>query len=97
LADHLSLRSPFGAGVETTSGSLLCFLLACAEFGPSFLPQAQAELDRVVGRDRLPTFEDEGELPFVQAVVKEVLRWRPIAVLGVSPRARSTVGEKGVS
>ena len=25
--------TPFGAGVETTMGSLLCFLLACAEFG----------------------------------------------------------------
>ncbi len=75
--------TPFGAGVETTSGTLLCFLLACAQFGPGFIPQAQAELDRVVGADRLPTFEDEDELPFIRAIVKETLRWRPIAVLGV--------------
>jgi cytochrome P450 len=76
--------TPFGAGVETTSGTLLCFLLACAEFGHRFIPQAQAELDKVVGSDRLPTFDDEEDLPFIRAIVKETLRWRPIAVLGVS-------------
>lgn len=59
-------------------------MLACAEFGPSFIPKAQAELDRVVGSDRLPTFEDLEELPYVRAIVNETLRWRPIAVLGVS-------------
>ena len=90
--------TPFGAGVETTSGTLLCFLLACAEFGPSFIPQAQAELDSVVGSDRLPTFEDEEDLPFVRAVVKETLRWRPIAVLGVSwPVTGSARGMTGGS
>lgn len=76
--------TPFGAGVDTSSGTLISFMLACAEFGPSFIPKAQAELDRVVGSDRLPTFEDLEELPYVRAVVNETLRWRPIAVLGVS-------------
>ena len=75
--------TPFGAGVETSSGTLLCFILACAEFGDSFIKRAQDEIDAAVGGDRLPNFGDYDELPFVQAVVKEVLRWRPIAVLGV--------------
>ena len=38
--------------------------------------------DAVVGAARLPTFEDEAVLPYVRALVKEVLRWRPVAVLG---------------
>ncbi len=76
--------TPFGAGVETSSGTLLCFLLACAEFGQTFIKRAQEEIDGVVGSDRLPSFDDYEELPFVQAIVKETLRWRPIAVLGVS-------------
>ncbi|KAI5865315.1 cytochrome P450 [Durotheca rogersii] len=79
--------SPFGAGVETSSGSIASFLLACVRFGPRFIPQAQAELDRVVGRDRLPTFEDLPLMPYVKAVASETLRWRPIAVLGGTPHA----------
>jgi hypothetical protein len=35
------------------------------------------ELDKVVG-DRMPEFEDVPRLPTCQAVIKEVLRWRPV-------------------
>ncbi|GAA5975296.1 hypothetical protein JCM11641_005927 [Rhodosporidiobolus odoratus] len=79
--------TPFGAGVETSSGTLLSFFLACAHAGSSFVPKAREELDRVVGPDRLPTFEDFEDLPYVRAVVNETLRWRPIAVLGGTPHA----------
>jgi hypothetical protein len=34
----------------------------------------QAELDSVVGRDRMPTFNDERSLPFLGAFIKEVTR-----------------------
>jgi cytochrome P450 len=44
---------------------------------------AQAEIDRVVGQDRLPTYSDRLSLPYVEAVYKEVLRWHPVAPLGV--------------
>lgn len=60
-------------------------MLACAAFGPSFIPKAQKELDAVVGPDRMPTFEDFEELPFIRAIVNETLRWRPVAVLGGTP------------
>ncbi|KAI2603637.1 cytochrome P450 [Hypoxylon sp. NC1633] len=79
--------SPFGAGVETSAGSLASFLLACVKFGPKFIPEAQAELDAVVGSDRLPTFEDLSRLPYIHAVTSETLRWRPVAVLGGTPHA----------
>jgi hypothetical protein len=44
--------------------------------------KAQHELDSVIGRDRLPTFEDRPRLPFIDAVCKETLRWRPIVPVG---------------
>jgi len=82
-----AVATPFGAGVETSSGTLLSFMLACAEFGPSFIPKAQQELDVVVGKDRLPTFDDYEDLPYIRAVVNETMRWRPVAVLGGTPHA----------
>lgn len=50
---------------------------------PSVMRKAQAELDAVVGQGRAPTFEDMPNLPYIRAMVKETLRWRPIAPLGM--------------
>jgi cytochrome P450 len=41
---------------------------------PDVVAKAQAELDAVVGPDRLPTFSDEGQLKYLEAVIKEVHR-----------------------
>ncbi|KIY43101.1 cytochrome P450 [Fistulina hepatica ATCC 64428] len=49
--------------------------------------KAQDELDEVVGRERLPTFEDKERLPYIRAMVKEILRRRPVGPLGVPRRA----------
>lgn len=51
---------------------------------PSIQSRAQAEVDSFIGRDRLPTVEDfeRGELKYVDALIKEVLRWAPVAPLG---------------
>jgi cytochrome P450 len=46
------------------------------------------ELDRVVGADRLPTWDDEQNLPYLRALIKEVHRWAPITSLSV-PHATS--------
>jgi len=44
---------------------------------PEAQSRAHAELDEVVGRERLPTFADYPHLPYIRAMVKEILRWRP--------------------
>lgn len=49
---------------------------------PRVLKKAQAEIDAVVGRDRVPSFDDWDKLPYINCCVKECLRWRPVAVLG---------------
>lgn len=37
---------------------------------PEIQAKAHAELDRVVGRGRLPTVEDEKNMPYIHAIVK---------------------------
>ena len=50
---------------------------------PEIQKRAQDELDTVVGRSRTPTFADAPNLPYIQALVKESLRWRPVLPLGI--------------
>ena len=50
---------------------------------PEVLKKAQAELDAVVGPDRLPDWDDQASLPYVTAVVKETLRWQNVLPLSV--------------
>jgi cytochrome P450 len=54
---------------------------------PETQARAHAELDAVVGRARLPTFADYPNLPYIRAMVKEAMRWRPVAPLGFSHRS----------
>jgi hypothetical protein len=42
---------------------------------PEVFAKAQAEIDRVVGTDRLPDFQDRTSLPYVESLVKEVYRY----------------------
>jgi len=78
--------SLFGAGSDTTASTLCTAFLAIITH-PETLHAAHAELDAVVGSERSPAFEDEPNLPYIRALVKEVLRWRPVAVLGGTPHA----------
>lgn len=52
---------------------------------PEVMARAQAELDAVVGSGRLPRFSDRPNLPYIDAMVLESLRWHPVAPLGMSP------------
>ncbi|PPQ80417.1 hypothetical protein CVT25_001725 [Psilocybe cyanescens] len=60
-------------GVHSTSGIIQWFL-ALIPSHPEVLHRAQNDLDQVVGRSRWPTFEDEANLPYVRAIIKEVQR-----------------------
>ncbi|KAG1729295.1 cytochrome P450 [Suillus occidentalis] len=62
---------------ETTTSTLMTFALAMVLY-PEVQRRAQAEIDSVVGEDRLPTFEDRVSLPYVEAVLRETFRWHPI-------------------
>jgi cytochrome P450 len=78
--------SLFGAGSDTTASTLCSAFLALVT-NTETLHAAHAELDTVVGKSRTPIFDDEKSLPYIRALCKEVLRWRPVAVLGGTPHA----------
>jgi hypothetical protein len=49
---------------------------------PEVQKKAQAEIDAVVGPDRFPDFHDRPSLPYINAILKEVLRWNLVVPLG---------------
>ncbi|KAF7341634.1 Cytochrome P450 2B11 [Mycena sanguinolenta] len=65
-----------------TAHSMHTFILACILY-PEWIPRAQREIDAIVGKDRLPSFKDRPHLPYVEAIMRETLRWRPVARFGV--------------
>lgn len=66
-----------------TVSSIACFFLAMALF-PEVQRKAQQELDKVVGNNLLPQFNDRENLPYINALVKEVLRWHPVVPMNVA-------------
>ena len=71
----------YAAGADTTVSSIIGCILAILLY-PSVQRKAQAEIDEVIGGGRLPQFEDRERLPYVNALVKETLRWRVSAPIG---------------
>ncbi|KAJ7609994.1 cytochrome P450 [Mycena polygramma] len=74
--------SMYAAGSDTTVTVLATFFLAMLA-NPEAQKKAQLEIDSVTGQARLPDFNDEVHLPYVSALVKEVLRWNAVAPIGV--------------
>lgn len=64
-----------------TVSAEMTFVLAMALW-PSVQRKAQAELDSVVGPDRLPTFADVAQMPYLNALYLEILRWNQVVPLG---------------
>ncbi|KAH7342129.1 cytochrome P450 [Rhizoctonia solani] len=69
-------------GTDTTISTLLMFILAMVLY-PEVQKKAQAELDSVIGNTRLPTFDDQDRLVYIDRLVQETLRWGPIAPLAL--------------
>ncbi|KAF2003838.1 cytochrome P450 [Amniculicola lignicola CBS 123094] len=69
------------AGALTIAAPMQTFCLAMCYY-PQYLPMLQEEVDRVCG-DRLPVAEDRPNLPFLRAVIRESLRWRPPVPTGI--------------
>ncbi|KAG8722198.1 hypothetical protein FRC09_006638 [Ceratobasidium sp. 395] len=72
----------FAAGTDTTSNTILVFFMAMILF-PKTQQMAQAEIDAVIGSDRLPEMDDRPRLVYVERLIQEVLRWRPVTPTGI--------------
>jgi len=72
----------YGAGTETTANIFIEFILAMVKY-PHVYKKAQEEIDRVIGSEKLPDFDDRESLPYLNCVIKELYRWHPPTPLGV--------------
>ncbi|XP_002740007.2 cytochrome P450 1B1-like [Saccoglossus kowalevskii] len=77
-----TLSNLFGAGYDTTSKTLYISLVYMIIY-PDIQRKVHEEIDRVVGRDRLPKSSDRPSMPFTDAVIQEVLRDSSIAAMGI--------------
>lgn len=62
---------------------------------PEVQARAHAEIDSVIGKGQLPTFADRDSLPYITAIVKETIRWQPVAPLAVPRQLRESDEYKG--
>ncbi|KAI0087992.1 cytochrome P450 [Irpex rosettiformis] len=83
----------YGGGVDTTYSVVLNAILAMMQY-PEVQRTAQAELDRIIG-DRLPTIADRESTPYLNALIKEAMRWYPPVPLGLAHRSAEDVIYKG--
>ena len=74
------------AGTDTSAQTVNWFLLLMANH-PEVQAKVHEELDRVVGRDALPTVDDRTRLPYVFACLAESMRYRTIGPLGLPHKA----------
>ena len=64
-----------------TATLMTWFMLAMIAY-PDVQKKCQEELDRVIGRSRMPTFRDKESLPYIRATVRELFRWRATVPIG---------------
>jgi len=60
----------------------MTFFLAATLY-PEVVRLAQEELDEILDGERLPELSDKPQLPYISAIVKEVLRWGPPSPMGM--------------
>ncbi|KAF8553151.1 cytochrome P450, partial [Imleria badia] len=84
----------YGAGADTSAVVTTNMIMAAACY-PEAQKRVQDELDAVIGKDRMPTWEDSESLPQVHAYILETLRWRPVAPIGFAHRATQDIVWRG--
>jgi hypothetical protein len=78
LSSSMFMNSPF---IQQVTSTVHTFFL-CMTLYPDIQKRAQEEIDAVLGTGRLPTLADQKHLPYVEALVKEILRWGPAGPRG---------------
>ncbi|KAG6918155.1 hypothetical protein DXG01_016140 [Tephrocybe rancida] len=73
----------FVGGADTTLSFGKAFIYAMV-VNVEAQKKAQDEIDSIVGNKRLPDLSDRQNMPYLEAIYREVMRWRPVLPLGLS-------------
>ncbi|KAH7908050.1 cytochrome P450 [Hygrophoropsis aurantiaca] len=76
----------FLAASDTTASTLRVFVLAMVLY-PEVQERAWSSIQSAIGTARLPDFDDRTSLPYIDAVLRETLRWHPVLPAGSVPHA----------
>lgn len=68
-------------GGSDTSSSVILAIVQALILNPDIQVKAHQELSAVIGEDRSPQWSDMPRLPYINMIVKEGQRWRPILPL----------------
>ncbi|CAI0654505.1 unnamed protein product [Colletotrichum noveboracense] len=80
---------------DTTATQILTNILFLAK-NPEFQEKARVELDALCATNRLPQWEDFNDLPYINCIIKEALRIRPVVPTGVPHLAKQDAWYKGM-
>jgi len=73
----------YAGGADTSVSAMYSFFF-CMMLHPEIQKRAQAEVDSVVAQERrLPTFNDRHSMPYLDCILKEVLRWATVTPIGI--------------
>ncbi|KAI9058209.1 cytochrome P450 [Trametes sanguinea] len=93
IAQEVCLVAVEGSA-DTTSWTLEGFFVAMSLY-PEVQKKAQEELDSVVGPNRLPDHDDSDSLVYVNALLKECLRWHVVAPVALPHRTTADIELRG--
>ncbi len=91
-----TVASFFMAGIDTSSYQILWVVIYLLRH-PQVMRKARNEIDEVVGRDRLPTMDDQTDMPFTQAIINECMRLCAPVPMGVMHTAAEDTTFMGYS
>ncbi|KAF4597560.1 hypothetical protein EYR40_008022 [Pleurotus pulmonarius] len=81
------VNRPFHHVQKQMTFSVVLTLILALTLYPEKQVRAHAEIDATVGTGRLPTLDDKGSLPYVEALIKESIRWHPAVPLSLARRS----------
>ncbi|KAL8653394.1 MAG: hypothetical protein Q9226_003871 [Calogaya cf. arnoldii] len=82
--------SLYAAGSDSTVAIMQSVICALLIF-PEVVQKAHEEIDRIIGTDRLPTFSDRKNLPYIDGIVKEAWRWNPVGPMGLAHKSEEDI------